>query len=294
MHRRHAAQRGEAQIQRCAGLRIERRHHPCGAVVGVLDHADQVGAVQPARLGRDVRRREAQPQIARVARVGLLGQHQAVALGIEAVDLHPPEAGDSLDLAYRQPAQRVEIARILQFGDEGAHHRVEVVIGVVRAAGADELDDQLAGEAMGHQGKALLLAVRQVEAQVAQMEGIVVVVAERLQSRRQLQAREQGLQALAEQRLGRLAQPLLDLLAGLDDLQLRLAEHQQEAVRLDASGDVDRLVGAVSDGLFEALDVTGDHGVSFRPGTHPSGYRAMAASGGATAWDGTCTVAKWR
>lgn len=128
MHWRHAAQRGKAQVQRLAGAWVGSGQQRRGLVVGILDHADAVDSVQLARLARYVRSGETQAQVARVARVGHLGQHLAVAFGIEAIGLDPAKAGDALELQHCLLQQFLEAAGLVQAAHEAAHQRVVVAL----------------------------------------------------------------------------------------------------------------------------------------------------------------------
>ncbi len=192
MHRGNAAQCGEAQVQWRAGDRIERRHQWRGLIVGILDHPDQVLAIQPARLLRNVGGREAQPEVAWIAGVGDLCQHHAVVFGIEAIGFDAAEAGDALDLPNRQLAERFELAAVLQLGDEGAHQRVEGVVGLARGFRAFEFEDQLAAMAMAEQGERLAGDTSETDAHIAQVKGVVVVFA---------QCRETGFEACGGQQV---------------------------------------------------------------------------------------------
>ena len=147
-------------------------------IVGVLNHPDQVFAIQPARLLRDVGSRKAQPEIAWIAGVGDLCQHYAIVFGVEAIGLDAAEAGDALDLPNRQLAERFQLAAVLQLGDEGAHQRVEGVIGLAGGFRAFEFEDQLAAMAMAEQGERLAGDTGETDAYIAQVEGVVVVFAQ--------------------------------------------------------------------------------------------------------------------
>ncbi len=235
--------------------------------MGVLDHADAVGPVQRTGLGRDVGGREAQAEVARVALVGLFGQHQAVALGVEAVSLDPAEAGDALHLLHCVAAQLVDVVGVLQAGDEAAHQRVEIAVGGDGVAGRLELGDQHLVVAVHHHRHRERALLADGEAHVPEVEGIGVFQCQPLQTALEHGGVfEEALEREPDQFAGGQAEPVLDVLAGLHHAATAFIEDQHETVGLDAARDVDGLFGTGFGRSREVLGaVDGCHNaISFR------------------------------
>jgi len=168
-------------------------------IVSVLNHPDQVLAIHPARLLRDVGCRKAQTQIARIAGVCRFGQHHAIVFGIKAIGLDPAKPGDAFDFPNRQLTERFEFAAVLQLGDEGAHKRIQSVVGLGGVLRAFEFEDQLSAMAMAEQGERLAGGSGQADAHIAQVKGIVIVCAQCLETGFNARGGQQVRQWLAEQ-----------------------------------------------------------------------------------------------
>ncbi len=182
-------------------------------IVRVLDHADEVFPVELAGLRRDIGCREAQPQVAGIARVGFFGQHRAIAFSIELVSLDPAEPGDALDFLDGQSAEVEQLAGFLQLSHEGAHQRVERVVGVTRVAGLLEFHDQLAIAAVRHQREKPLAGA--FEAHITHVKRVLIILRQCSQAGFDPVGIDQRRKWLAQQRPSIPAQPVLNVFADL-------------------------------------------------------------------------------
>lgn len=105
VHRRDAAQQGEAHVERRRAGRAEQRH---GVVVHVGDQAQRIEGVQAARLGRDVAGRVALAEVGHQIVAAAFGDHIAAVVGAEAVGHHAVEAGEFAHLAHGGVEQAVD------------------------------------------------------------------------------------------------------------------------------------------------------------------------------------------
>jgi len=124
--RRDAPERGEAQVERPAGRRVERRDERDRGVSRVGDQPQAVGPIQGAGLRGDVGLGEPQAEVGGEDVVAVLRDHRAVPPLVEAVDQDAVDPGDPPDLDGGEPAGRDDVGRLVEPGQEVADHRVEV------------------------------------------------------------------------------------------------------------------------------------------------------------------------
>ena len=242
VHRRHAAQGCERQIVGGAGDRIARRYQRRRRVVGVLDQADALQRVQFARLGRDVRGREALAHIGHVIVLLRLGHHVAVAVGVELVDHHAAVAGHGAYVVGRQRGQRFERCGFVDVQQEVAEQRIQFAeTGRRIALDGFEFDDDHAVPGMGQDVEVLAVAGGD-GAEVEGAVGQLVVLQRRRQAGSGGFADHVG-QRGADHGFGFDAGPAVEVGAGLQHGQL-WRQGQQEAVRLDAAGCANRFLVA--------------------------------------------------
>ncbi len=242
VHRRHAAQLREAEVERLAGQRIGLRLQRRRLVVGVADHPDAVGQVQAAGLGRDVRGGKSQPQIAGYAGIALLGQHLSVTFFVEAIDHGVVEAGDALGFAHRERGDGIHGFGLVQLLDEHPHHGIEGIEAEPAVHRRLEFDDQHPTEAMHEQREGLLL---RPQGDVALIDGILLFLGQSPEHGRQIAPRQQFAKRATQYILHGDAKVLAHVGAGLDNAQIRLFHGEQEAMFLDTAGNVDRLIGTI-------------------------------------------------
>ncbi len=100
MHRGHAAQRREAQVERLPGRRAQCWYQGYGNVGGVRNHTDPVQPIQLSRLGGNVRTGEVQAAVAGQWPGQCLRNDLAMALGLEPVNHDPVVTGKRLNLVH--------------------------------------------------------------------------------------------------------------------------------------------------------------------------------------------------
>ncbi len=108
MHRGHAAQHRETQVERLPCCRTQGRYQGHGNVGGVRNHTNPVQPIQFPRLGGNVRTGEVQAAIAGQWPGQRLGDDFAMALGLEPVNHDPVVAGKRLNLVHTDIEQRFQ------------------------------------------------------------------------------------------------------------------------------------------------------------------------------------------
>ena len=240
--RRHAAQRGEAQIQRAAGLRVERRLQRGRLVGHGRDEAQPVLLVQRAGLRRDVGGRVMQAQIRIHARGGQrLADDRAVPVGVEAVDHHALEA--------RQVGNRLRDDRVERGQSGGGAHGREGALQAAMplrktrrggvAAGRLQFDNQ-------HAVAAVQEGIERAAIDLHRQRGDLprIGAGERGGDACRERLPEARAERAAEQFPGRAAEQGRGVGAGLRADEVRLVDGEQQAVRLDRAGEVDGFAGA--------------------------------------------------
>ncbi len=114
MHRRHTAQRREAQVERFPCRRAQGRYQGHGNVGSVRNHPDPVQPIQLSRLGGNVRTGEVQTAVAGQWPGQGLRNDFAMTLGLEPVNHHPVIAGKRLNLVHTDIEQRFQRGGCLQ------------------------------------------------------------------------------------------------------------------------------------------------------------------------------------
>ncbi len=241
MHRRDAAQTGEAHIERRAVDRAHRRIERYRGVGGVGNEPQAVGAVKLARLGWNVRGGKAQIEIGGQGAVAVLGDHHAVPIGLEAIDHHAVEAGQAADFRGGGGGQCRDRLDRLNRIDKGADARIERVEGLDIAAGCFlEFDDDALGAPVGDDLQMAVAGGGGAQEQRLVAGGPLFHLGRetRIEAGHVGHRTEIPAIALEAQKLGRVG-------AALDDFQGAGLEHEQRAMRLDGAGDADRLPGAL-------------------------------------------------
>ena len=120
-HRRGAAQRGIAEIERPAGVR-EQRHGRIGDIGLIPDPHQRKHA--PCRSGHVAGRKVQAEETAQIVAPGL-GQNVPGAVGQKFISQHPVVAGDVPDGSHRDIQHPDQIPGAPQFRDTGPHLRVK-------------------------------------------------------------------------------------------------------------------------------------------------------------------------
>ena len=252
MHRRHAAQRRKAQVDRV----LTRLQQPHRRVADIRDLPFRVAPVQLARLHRNVLRRKMQPEIRRQHAAVGLGNNLARPVRSEPVHLDPVISGQPPDLLRQVVADRNEVVRRLQ-----CPRCPVVTLEQVSRRKARELLrllhlQQLAARRGMHQG-----APRRSRhpGQPHIHQPCADVGGEILGNGRQRVGIDQPLQRLSQQRCR--ITPEMRACVGTDrtDPRLRAGQGEQNSMRLDAARNMDRFpvtghqVGNRPHGRFKAI-----------------------------------------
>ena len=238
--RRHAAQHAVAHVQRLIDARRGAHRHRRAAHVG--DQAHRVFDVQAARLRRNVAGRKAPAQVGVERRIALLGHDVAAVVGAKAVGHDAVEAGQLAHHVHGVLQQAQNMRLLPKALDRGVQAR-PVVVRAMRRWAAFEL---------GHQ-PALHGVHQQIEPAPANLDGGMARLRRvggrgrpgRLREQRVhgrvFKVRRRGDFAQA----GRTGQQGGQVVAGVGHAQIGIQRHQG-AVRLDETGNVDRLAVAIA------------------------------------------------
>ena len=242
VNRRDAAQDGEAEIERPAALRIERRYERRRLVVDVRNDPQPVQRVQPPRLRRDVGGGIVQAEERFETGGPRFGDDLAVPVAIEAVDHHAVEAGQRPHFGGSDVVQLLQVAGGLELPQAGAHSWMEAD---ERGLPRLELDDHHAFGAAAVDDAVELRAAARLDRQ-----GIHVAGETRVRGVDQAQPgfrREEALDRDAEQLVHLDAEDRRSVGARLREDQALAAAGEQDAVRLNRTGDMDRFALAVAE-----------------------------------------------
>ena len=280
--RRDAPERGVAQVQRAARVRVERRDDRHRGIAGVGDQADPAVPVERPGLSGDVGGGEPEVEVGGQRVVAVLGDHRAVPVLVEPVDQDPVEPDDPADLGGREPADLDHPGCRVQGRHEGPGHRVKVAErGQVVRGGRLEFQDQEAFGPVEDGVEWSTTAVGRHRTLGQEQRG---PLQRRVAHRSPDRAVEVGAQEPPDrtpQDLGDVApQHSVDVPAGLDHGQARLIQRQEDAVGLDAPGDLDRLPVAVRQLDFNRLGHrVGDHGPTRSFPSRPGATDPVLATG---------------
>jgi hypothetical protein len=243
MNRRDAAQERLAEIERLAGRRVRGRLDRDRRVAGVRDDPEAVAPIQLAGLGGNVRSGEPQVQVGRQAAVAILADHRAVPALVEPVDQHAIEPRQRAHVPGREMAERLDARGALQALHEGPQDRVGGGALLPRRDRLEFEQDQVPrpmrcdvegplAEGGGDPDRSQVAGPR-----LDRLPGEAL----RPGSERAREGREFG----ADQAGERAPQHGGNVPAGLRDPARRGVDGDQQAMRLDAAGDVDRLAVAI-------------------------------------------------
>ncbi len=248
VHQRDAAQRGVGEV---VGLRLARRvgrldRHRLVVDVGQVAQPQQLE--QAARRQRDVERRIVQAEQRRQVVCARFGHHGAAAVGSEAVGHHAIEAGQRAHVGDGGLQQLLYRGGTFQRGDEGIHVGVQQARIGRRRGGVDRLElqqqqtvDAMADHVIRAVGRPRGCGQSIKQQRLARPHGQAVQL--RTQCLHRIAA-DDLVQRAAEQGV-RLRRKHAGIGTALDDAQVRLAQREQQTVRLDCRAELDLLAVAV-------------------------------------------------
>ena len=226
----YAAEGGEREIKRGAGIAALLGDEQNLAVARVGDQAQPVEQVELASLARDVGARKAVSEI----RIDALGprllEYVAVTVVIEPIEHDSIESGKRTDRIDSDPVELTDGVRALQPGQRPAQREVAGLGGDSRAL---ELQDRDA-----------LIAMRSSVEGAPIHDDVERLSHDRARARQASAQRidrraEQDVDRLGQHRLRRYAEDVLRIGADLQDFVALRVEREQHAMRLDRAGRMD-------------------------------------------------------